>query len=97
MVSVDVKQHWTMCLGLEPRSCDKVEVDVLGSPSSYDLCGPKATLNGRLSCGSPRLVALGIFGALTKLKSAANDLLCTSQVALGLFGQSNAQASKVAQ
>ena len=27
-------------------------------------------LNGRLSCGSSRLVALGIFGALTKLKSA---------------------------
>ena len=42
--------------------------------------------NGRLSCGSPRLVALGIFGALTKLKSAANDLPYTSQVALGLFG-----------
>ena len=52
--------------------------------------------NGRLSCGSPRLVALGIFGALTKLKSAANDLPYTSQVALGLFGQCNAQASKVA-
>ena len=51
--------------------------------------------NGRLSCGSPRLVALGIFGALTKLKSAANDLRFTSQVALGLFGQRNAQAGKV--
>ena len=50
----------------------------------------------RLSCGSPRLVALGIFGALTKLKSAANDLPFTSQAALGLFGQCNAQASKVA-
>ena len=50
----------------------------------------------RLSCGSPRLVALGIFGSLTKLKSAANDLPYTSQVALGLFGQRNAQASKVA-
>ena len=34
----------------------------------------KGLSNGRLSCGSPRLVALGIFGALTKLKSAANDL-----------------------
>ena len=32
------------------------------------------TVNGQLSCGSPRLVALGTFGALTKLKSAANDL-----------------------
>ena len=53
-------------------------------------------LNGRRSCGSSRLVALGIFGALTKLKSAANDLPYTSQVALGLFGQCNAQASKVA-
>ena len=42
------------------------------------------------------MVALGIFGALTKLKSAANDLPYTSQVALGLFGQCNAQASKVA-
>ena len=52
--------------------------------------------NGQLSCGSPRLVALGIFGTLTKLKSAANDLPYTSQVALGLFGQCNAQASKVA-
>ena len=52
-------------------------------------------VNGRLSCGSPRAVALGIFGALTKLKSAANDLPYTSQVALGL-GQSNTQASKVA-
>ena len=31
-------------------------------------------------------MALGIFGALTKLKSAANDLPYTSQVALGLFG-----------
>ena len=44
-------------------------------------------VNGRLSCGSPRAVALGIFGALTKLKSAANYLPYTSQVALGLFGQ----------
>jgi len=52
--------------------------------------------NGRLNCGSPRLVALGIFGALTKLKSAANDLPYTSQVALGLFGQCSAQASRVA-
>ena len=52
--------------------------------------------NGRLSCGLPRVVALGIFGALTKFKSAANDLPYTSQVALGLFGQCNAQASKVA-
>ena len=41
-------------------------------------------------------MALGIFGALTKLKSAANDLPYTSQVVLGLFGQCNAQASKVA-
>ena len=56
----------------------------------------KHEINLRLSCGSPRLVALGIFGALTKLKSAANDLPYTSQVALGLFGQCNAQASKVA-
>ena len=55
-----------------------------------------ARTNGRLCCGSPRSVALGIFGALTKLKSAANDLPYTSQVAPGLFGQSNAQASKVA-
>ena len=53
-------------------------------------------VNGRLSCGSPRAVALGIFGALTKLKSAANYLPYTSQVALGLFGECNAQASKVA-
>ena len=53
-------------------------------------------VNGRLSCGSPRLVALGIFWALTKLKSAADDLPYTSQVALGLFGQRNAQARKVA-
>ena len=56
----------------------------------------KGLSNGRLSCGSPRLVALGIFGALTKLKSAANDLPYIIQVALGLFGQCNAQASKVA-
>ena len=42
------------------------------------------------------MVALDIFGALTKLKSAANDLPYTSQVALGLFGQFNGQASKVA-
>ena len=42
------------------------------------------------------MVALGIFGAMTKLKSAANDLPYSSQVALGLFGQCNAQASKVA-
>ena len=41
-------------------------------------------------------MALGIFGALTKLKSAVNDLPYTTQVALGLFGQCNAQASKVA-
>ena len=41
-------------------------------------------------------MALGLFGALTKLKSAANDLPYTTQVALGLFGQCNAQASKVA-
>ena len=54
------------------------------------------TANGRLSCRSPRVVMLGIFGALTKFKSAANDLPYTSQVALGLFGQCNAQASKVA-
>ena len=53
------------------------------------------TVNGRLSCGSPRLVALGTFGALTKLKSAANDLPYTRQVAPGLFGQCNVQASKV--
>ena len=52
--------------------------------------------SGRLSCGSPHLVVLGIFGALTKLKSATNDLPYASQVALGLFGQCNAQASKVA-
>ena len=52
--------------------------------------------NGRISCGSPRSVALGIFGALTKLKSAANNLPYTSQVALGLCGQCNAQASKAA-
>ena len=37
-----------------------------------------------------------MFGALTKLKSAANDLPYTSQVVLGLFGQCSAQASKVA-
>ena len=30
--------------------------------------------NGWISCRSPHLVALGIFGAWTKLKSAANDL-----------------------
>ena len=42
------------------------------------------------------MVALGIFGALTKLKSATDDLPYTSQVALGLFGKCNAQASKVA-
>ena len=41
-------------------------------------------------------MALGIFGSLTKLRSAANDLPYTSQVALGLFGRCNAQASKVA-
>ena len=52
--------------------------------------------NGQLSCGSPRLVALGIFGALTKLKSAANDLPYMTQVAPGLFGQCNPQTSKVA-
>ena len=40
-------------------------------------------------------VALGLFGALTKLKSAANDLPYTTQVALGLFGQCNAQARKI--
>ena len=40
-------------------------------------------------------MALGIFGALTKLKSAANDLPYTRQVAPGLFEQCNAQASKV--
>ena len=61
------------------------------------LLGDHATdFNGQLSCGSPRLVALGIFGALAKLKSAANDLPYTSQVALGLCGQCSAQASKVA-
>ena len=49
-----------------------------------------------ISCGSPHLEALGIFGALIKLKSAANDPPYTTQVALGLFGQGNAQASKVA-
>ena len=42
------------------------------------------------------MVALDIFWALTKLKSAANVLPYTSQVTLGLFGQCNAQASKVA-
>ena len=57
---------------------------------------PVRRLNGRLSCGSPRLVALGIFGALTKLRSAADDLPYTTRVALGLFGQCSAQASKVA-
>ena len=31
-------------------------------------------------------MALGIFGDLTKLKSAANGLPYTSQVALGIFG-----------
>ena len=51
---------------------------------------------GDLASDRPRLVALGIFGALTKLKSAASDLPYTSQVALGLFGQCNAQASEVA-
>ena len=51
---------------------------------------------GDLAGGSPRLVALGILGALTKLKSTGNDLPYTSQVALGLSGQCNAQASKVA-
>ena len=51
---------------------------------------------GDLAEESPRLVAQGLFGALTKLRSAANDLPYTSQVALGLFGQCNAQASKVA-
>ena len=55
-----------------------------------------SAMNGQLSCGLPCLVALGIFGALTKLKLAANDLPYTSQVVLGLFGQCNAQASKVA-
>ena len=40
-------------------------------------------------------MALGLFGALTKLKSAANDLPYTSQVALGLFGQCYAQARKI--
>ena len=40
------------------------------------------SINGRLSCGLPCLMVLGIFGALTKLKSAANDLPYTSQVAL---------------
>ena len=53
-------------------------------------------LGGGLGCGLPCLVVLGLFGALTKLKSASNDLPYTSQVALGLFGQCNAQASKVA-
>ena len=45
-------------------------------------------VNGRLSCGSPRLVALGTFRALTKLK-AVNDLPHSSQAALGLFGLCN--------
>ena len=51
--------------------------------------------NGQLSCGSPHLVVLGIFGALTKLKSAVNNLPYMTQVVLGLFGQCNAQTSKV--
>ena len=67
-----------------------------GSWGSCSAVSDLADVNGRLSCGSPRLVALGIFGALTKLKSAANDIPYTSQVVLGLFGQCNAQASKVA-
>ena len=44
-----------------------------------------------ITMGVLAVVALGIFGALTKIKSAANDLPYTSQVALGL-----AQASRVA-
>ena len=51
---------------------------------------------GDLAADRPAWWRWAIFGALTKLKSAANDLLYTSQVALGLFGQCNAQASKVA-
>ena len=70
----------------------KVESQLRGSGGYV----ARPIISGRLSCGSPRLVALGIFRALTKLKSAANDLPYTSQVALGLFGQCNAQASKVA-
>ena len=66
------------------------------SDESLTVFAQPPVCNGRRSCGLPRLVALGIFGALTKLESAANDLPYTTQVALGLFGQCNAQASKVA-
>ena len=54
---------------------------------------------GNLAADRPawwRWAYFNLFGALTKLKSAANDIPYTSQVALGLFGQCNAQASKVA-
>ena len=60
------------------------------------LCLDSVAINGQLSCGSPHLVALGIFGALIKLMSSANDLPYTSQVVPDLFGQCKAQASKVA-
>ena len=46
-VSVDVKRQLNS-VTTELRSCVKVEVDALGSPSlisPYGLCGRKATLN----------------------------------------------------
>ena len=50
MVSVDVKQYWAELFQPELRSCVKVEVAVLVSPSLivFMVCGSKATLN--LNC-----------------------------------------------
>ena len=48
IVSADVKQHVYITNAAELRSCVKVQVAVLGSPSPndpYGLCGRKATLN----------------------------------------------------
>ena len=42
----------------------------------------------------PHLVALGTCGALIKVKSAANHLPYTKQVALGILGQCNVEVAQ---
>ena len=78
--------HFFVCVRTSTQNCFNLTAEY-----NFNL----DVFNGWLSCGSPHLVALGIFGALTKLKSAANDLPYTCQVVLGQSGQCNAQASKV--
>ena len=75
MVSEDAKQHWTELQSLELRSCVKVEVVVLGSPSiivlvvSVDEKQHWTRTTGLTSCvkvevaalGSPALIVLVVF------------------------------------